>query len=259
MAKQTINIGTAPNDGTGDPIRDAFDKVNDNFDELYSAVTSNSFVSVGNSTVNTTISNSSVTSSNATDSAVVTFTNFKIGNTTANASLTGAAFAISGSATLGSASVNTSAVALGNSTVNASHSVTTSQIANATSNVTVTAGSIFVGNSTVNAAVNSSVIRITSANVTSNTLSLGTSTAATNGYSYLPNGFKMNWGWVSANSTDGNAVFASAFTTTYSVTATSNTVGPTYAAAVTEINAGNTLIRTANATSVNVFFMAIGK
>ena len=36
MAKQTINIGTAANDGTGDPLRDAFDKVNDNFTELYS-------------------------------------------------------------------------------------------------------------------------------------------------------------------------------------------------------------------------------
>lgn len=35
MAKQAINIGTAPNDGTGDPLRTAFDKVNDNFTELY--------------------------------------------------------------------------------------------------------------------------------------------------------------------------------------------------------------------------------
>lgn len=35
MPQQTINIGAAPNDGTGDPLRDAFDKSNDNFDELY--------------------------------------------------------------------------------------------------------------------------------------------------------------------------------------------------------------------------------
>lgn len=35
MAKQTINIGTTPNDGTGDALRDAFDKVNDNFIEVY--------------------------------------------------------------------------------------------------------------------------------------------------------------------------------------------------------------------------------
>ena len=35
MPKQTINIGSSANDGTGDPLRTAFDKINDNFDELY--------------------------------------------------------------------------------------------------------------------------------------------------------------------------------------------------------------------------------
>lgn len=37
MAKQTIDIGASANDGTGDPLRTAFDKANDNFDELYAA------------------------------------------------------------------------------------------------------------------------------------------------------------------------------------------------------------------------------
>jgi hypothetical protein len=35
MARQAINIGSSANDGTGDPLRTAFDKVNDNFVELY--------------------------------------------------------------------------------------------------------------------------------------------------------------------------------------------------------------------------------
>jgi len=35
MAKQTINIGTSANDGTGDPLRTAMSKTNDNFTELY--------------------------------------------------------------------------------------------------------------------------------------------------------------------------------------------------------------------------------
>jgi len=35
MAKQTINIGASANDGTGDPLRTAMDKTNDNFTELY--------------------------------------------------------------------------------------------------------------------------------------------------------------------------------------------------------------------------------
>jgi hypothetical protein len=35
MTKQVIQIGTAPNTGTGDPLRTAFSKVNENFTELY--------------------------------------------------------------------------------------------------------------------------------------------------------------------------------------------------------------------------------
>jgi hypothetical protein len=35
MAKQTINVGAAPNDGLGDTLRDAMIKVNSNTDELY--------------------------------------------------------------------------------------------------------------------------------------------------------------------------------------------------------------------------------
>ena len=36
MSKQSINIGTNPNDGTGDTLRAAMDKVNDNTNEVYS-------------------------------------------------------------------------------------------------------------------------------------------------------------------------------------------------------------------------------
>ena len=35
MAKQSINLGTSANKGDGDPLRTAFDKINDNFNELY--------------------------------------------------------------------------------------------------------------------------------------------------------------------------------------------------------------------------------
>ena len=35
MAKQVINLGTSANKGDGDPLRTAFDKVNNNFDEIY--------------------------------------------------------------------------------------------------------------------------------------------------------------------------------------------------------------------------------
>ncbi|MBF7694226.1 hypothetical protein [Acinetobacter pollinis] len=35
MAKQTVNIGANANDGSGDAARSAFNKINNNFDELY--------------------------------------------------------------------------------------------------------------------------------------------------------------------------------------------------------------------------------
>lgn len=35
MAKQVVDIGQFPNDGTGDPLRVAMDKINDNFNEVY--------------------------------------------------------------------------------------------------------------------------------------------------------------------------------------------------------------------------------
>jgi hypothetical protein len=41
MAKQTINIGAAANDGTGDQVRVAFDKTNQNFTELYDSQLTN--------------------------------------------------------------------------------------------------------------------------------------------------------------------------------------------------------------------------
>tara|TARA_B100002019_G_scaffold130181_1_gene111915 strand:- start:778 stop:1347 length:570 start_codon:yes stop_codon:yes gene_type:complete len=53
MAKQTINIGSSANDGTGDPLRTAFDKINDNFDELYlySTATSGNNITVTANTI----------------------------------------------------------------------------------------------------------------------------------------------------------------------------------------------------------------
>lgn len=51
MAKEVINIGLAPNDNTGDPLRDAMIKVNNNFDESYFT----SIILVNQSNVATTL------------------------------------------------------------------------------------------------------------------------------------------------------------------------------------------------------------
>ena len=40
MAKQTIDVGTVANDGTGDQLRAAFIKTNDNTDEIYAGTAS---------------------------------------------------------------------------------------------------------------------------------------------------------------------------------------------------------------------------
>ena len=53
--------------------------------------------------------------------------------------------------------------------------------------------------------------------ISGNTLTLGTSTIAANGYTYLPNGLKINFGNFAANTTVGNASFSSAFTTIFTV------------------------------------------
>jgi len=49
MAQEFINIGGLANDGTGDPLRTAFGKINDNFTELYATkVTTVETTTVGN-------------------------------------------------------------------------------------------------------------------------------------------------------------------------------------------------------------------
>lgn len=55
MSKQTINIGSAANDGTGDPLRTAFDKINDNFDEIYTELggSGGNDISISGSTIST--------------------------------------------------------------------------------------------------------------------------------------------------------------------------------------------------------------
>ena len=76
MAKQVINIGTTANDGTGDPIRDAFDKVNDNFTELYTddagdvnSIIGGASISVNQATGDVTVTNDAP---NATHTGEVT-------------------------------------------------------------------------------------------------------------------------------------------------------------------------------------------
>ena len=76
MAKQAIGIGTSANDGTGDPLRTAMDKTNDNFNEVYalfgdgSTLALSGDVSVSAGAV--TIANDAVDSDQIADGAIDT-------------------------------------------------------------------------------------------------------------------------------------------------------------------------------------------
>lgn len=194
MARQVVNVGSSPNDGTGTPLRDAMVIINDNFLELYTNPVVNTKITVGNSSVNVAVNSTSLVFGN-----------------------------------------NSSTINVGNTSVNA--------VANTTG--------FWANGGTVSA---------NTVKCISNTINVGTYTAAANGYTYLPNGFKMNYGYVFANDSVGNATFSSAFATAcYIVTATSNVATVSYQPAVTVTNTTVAVIRTANTTATNVFYMAIGR
>jgi len=85
MSQEIINVGSAPNDGSGDPIRTAFIKCNDNFTELYDIPGK----SLANGTSSITIdysANVNINVSNIADLAVFTSSGLMVQNsiTTAN-------------------------------------------------------------------------------------------------------------------------------------------------------------------------------
>ena len=63
MAQQSINIGATANDGTGDQLRTAFDKVNDNLNEVYTELggASLSNISISGNTISTDDTNGNLT------------------------------------------------------------------------------------------------------------------------------------------------------------------------------------------------------
>lgn len=61
MAKQSIGLGSVADDGTGDTLRIAGDKVNDNFDEIYTALGDGSTLSLPVTAINNATANELVT------------------------------------------------------------------------------------------------------------------------------------------------------------------------------------------------------
>ena len=101
MAKQIIGRGSAANDGTGDNLRDGAGKINDNFDELYTAFGDGSTLTAG--TFVTT------TSTNTFENKSISLTDNTITGTTAefNTALTDNDFAtLAGSEVLTNKTIN---------------------------------------------------------------------------------------------------------------------------------------------------------
>jgi hypothetical protein len=99
--------------------------------------------------------------------------------------------------------------------------------------------------------------------VSSNTLTLGTSSITANGYTRLPNGLLMQWGTqAAANTSSGNVTFPVAFTTAvYSVniTGTQTFTGLLGGTGTAGVNTTVIQVRTTNTgAGVTAYWMAIG-
>jgi hypothetical protein len=236
----------------------------------YYATTTGTFI--GNNTINTSITTTSLTinptaSANTTGTGglYVTGSNFFMGNNTINTTHTTTSLSFgtgASSLTLGTGVANTtgtgglyatgtSGIYVGNTLANALFNSTSAQIGTGTATTTGTGGAVvnstahFVGNNTANATMNTAGIYIG-----------GKVTAAATGYTVLPNGIKMNWGSISANSLGVVGTFASAFTTLYNVV-----IGSTSAAVHVGATASNatTVTATTNSTATTtVYYHAIG-
>src|SRR5210317_2535347 len=98
MAKQTINIGTIADDGTGSTIRAGGDLVNDNFNEIYSKIGDGSDLY-------------SLTFPNATDTVVARNTSDTLSNKTLDASVVSTSLDMNGTEFILDADADTSITA----------------------------------------------------------------------------------------------------------------------------------------------------
>lgn len=106
---------------------------------------------------------------------------------------------------------------------------------------------------------NGNTVSVVNAAISSNTLTLGTASISTTGYSRLPNGLLLQWGSVSTTSTAGDITFPAAFGTIYSFSALPvGAYNSTYATQCTALSTTAASVRTANTTARTVYWQALG-
>ena len=84
MARQTLDIGTNANDGTGDTLRSGGEKINDNFAELYTTLGGNNIASNG---INAAFATQTITAASAAVNDSDTLIIFNKGSDTIAATL----------------------------------------------------------------------------------------------------------------------------------------------------------------------------
>lgn len=116
----TIGIGSAPNDGNGDTLRIAFEKVNQNFDDIYSSldfasnnITVANTIIIGNSSINSTSNSSTLKISGSTSDLTISATQLLIGNSTVNNTINSSSISVS------SATISGNTLSLGTSNTSA--------------------------------------------------------------------------------------------------------------------------------------------
>ncbi|NBR23665.1 MAG: hypothetical protein EBU08_07820 [Micrococcales bacterium] len=216
MTQEVIDIGTAPNDGLGDPLREAFAKTNNNFSQLF-ATSGVSGISNGSSNVNIPLVNGNVVISSAGTANVLTVT-----GTGVNVAGT---LNSSGLATLGNLSVTGTVISTG-----------TIQGLGAVTAVTVTAS----GNSSANNAIVSNLLTAGQLSLTGNIVS-ATVTGNIVGSNIATSGLVTATG----NITGGNVITAGQVSAVGNITAaffTGNGAGLTGVVASGNVGAASKLL-----------------
>lgn len=167
MAQQPINTGTLPNDKTGDSIRTAMIKVQNNFTELYTTAPISNSVNIGNTTSNVSANSTAVfignsgTYSIVNSSSISSFAGYysQVLNTGANNLAIGTTNATSIILyTNGITSANQRAIIAANGNVGIGNGAPSQLL---TVGGTMSANQLIIGNTTVNFTINATFIPAT--------------------------------------------------------------------------------------------------
>ena len=100
MARKNINVGSAPNDSTGDPLRTAFQKINDNFIEVYANVAASNY-RFSNNTMSTVSGDMIIAPPGVSDVIIGSTNQLNVTATTSSISSTTGALIVAGGVGIG--------------------------------------------------------------------------------------------------------------------------------------------------------------